>query len=115
LLPNDLIIVRNHEYDEEDEWDIKRALERQGDVHIKVEMQSNLEFQSLTSWNLLGMPCSGLCSPTQSTGPPRLQIDVQEAYEIEFGCCIYDWKADEINFPMALVLGLTKIRIEQNS
>jgi hypothetical protein len=44
LLPNDLIIVRNYEDDEEDEWDIKRALERQGDVQIKVEIQSNLEF-----------------------------------------------------------------------
>jgi hypothetical protein len=44
LLPNDLIIVRKHEDDEEDEWDIKRALERQGDVHIKVDMQSTSEF-----------------------------------------------------------------------
>jgi hypothetical protein len=44
LLPNDSIIVRNHEDDEEDEWDIKRALERQGDAHIKLEIQSNLEF-----------------------------------------------------------------------
>jgi hypothetical protein len=44
LLPNDLIIVRNHEANEEDEWYIKRALERQGDVHIKVEIQSNSEF-----------------------------------------------------------------------
>jgi hypothetical protein len=44
LLPNDLIIVRNYEDDEEDEWDIKRALERQGDMQIKVEIQSNLEF-----------------------------------------------------------------------
>jgi hypothetical protein len=64
LLPNNLIIVRNHGDDEEDERDIKRALERQGDAHIKVEIQSNSEFQSLTS------------SPTQSSGPPRLQIDV---------------------------------------
>jgi hypothetical protein len=48
LLPNDLIIVRNHGDDDEDERDIKRALERQGDGHIKVEIQSNLEFQSLT-------------------------------------------------------------------
>jgi hypothetical protein len=30
LLPNDLIIVRNYGDDEEDERDIKRALERQG-------------------------------------------------------------------------------------
>jgi hypothetical protein len=44
LLPNDLIIVRNHGDDKEDEQDIKRALERQGDAHIKVEMQSNSEF-----------------------------------------------------------------------
>jgi hypothetical protein len=44
LLANDLIIVRNRGHDEKDEWDIKRALERQGDVHIKVEIQSNLEF-----------------------------------------------------------------------
>jgi hypothetical protein len=64
LLSNNLIIVRNHGYDEEDEWDIKRALERQGDAHIKVEIQSNLKFQSLTS------------SSTRSPGPLRLQIDV---------------------------------------
>jgi hypothetical protein len=58
LLPKYLIIVRNHGDDEEDEWDIKRALERQGDAHIKVEIQSNSKFQSLTS------------SPTRSSGPP---------------------------------------------
>jgi riboflavin synthase len=44
LLPNDLIIVRDHENDEEDERDIKRVLERQGEEHIKAEIQSNLEF-----------------------------------------------------------------------
>jgi hypothetical protein len=44
FLINDLIIVRNHGDDEEGEQHIKRALERQGDVHIKVEIQSNLEF-----------------------------------------------------------------------
>jgi hypothetical protein len=43
LVPNDLIIVRNHG-DDEDERDIKRALDEQGDVHIKVEIQSNLKF-----------------------------------------------------------------------
>jgi hypothetical protein len=46
LLANDLIIVRNHGADEDDEWDIKRALERQVDAHIKLEIQSNSEFQS---------------------------------------------------------------------
>jgi hypothetical protein len=44
LLPNDLIIIRNHEDVEEDKRDNKRALERQGDAHIKVEIPSNLEF-----------------------------------------------------------------------
>jgi hypothetical protein len=44
LLPNDLIIVRNHGDDEEDERDIKRVLERLGDVHNKLEIQSNLKF-----------------------------------------------------------------------
>jgi hypothetical protein len=44
LLHNNLIIVRNYGDDEEDEWDIKRAQERQGDAHIKVEIKSNLEF-----------------------------------------------------------------------
>jgi hypothetical protein len=62
LLPNDLIVIRNHGDDEEDEWRIKRALEREGDVHIKVEIQSNSEFQCLTS------------SPTWDPGPPRHQI-----------------------------------------
>jgi hypothetical protein len=38
LLHNDLIIVRNHGDDDEDERDIKRVLERQGDAHIKVEV-----------------------------------------------------------------------------
>jgi hypothetical protein len=44
LLPNNLIIVMNHGDDEEDERDIKRVLERQGDMHIKVGIQSNSEF-----------------------------------------------------------------------
>jgi hypothetical protein len=89
LLPNDFIIVRNHGDDEEDERDIKRAPARQGDAHIKVEIQSNLEFQSLT-W-----------SPTQSLGPPRLRIDVQDTYDIRFVLSTYTRKEDDINFPMA--------------
>jgi hypothetical protein len=44
LLPNDLIIIRNLGDDEENEWDIKRALERQGNAPIKVEIPSNSEF-----------------------------------------------------------------------
>jgi hypothetical protein len=64
LLPIDLIIVRNHGHDEKDDWDINKILVRQGDAHIKVEIQFNSEFQSLTS------------SPTRSTGSPRFQINV---------------------------------------
>jgi hypothetical protein len=45
MLPNDLIIVRNDEDDDEGEWDIKRVLQRQEDAHITVEIQSNSEFQ----------------------------------------------------------------------
>jgi hypothetical protein len=62
------------------------ALERQGDVHIEVEIQSNSEFQSLTS------------SPTRSPVPPRLQINVQDAYQIQFGRSIYAQKEDEMSF-----------------
>jgi hypothetical protein len=97
LLCNDLIIIRNYGDDEEDERDIKRALERQGDAHIKVEIQSNSEFQSLTS------------SPTRSTRPLRLQIDVQDAYQIGFGHSIYAQKEDEMTSPLVLVAGPTKI------
>jgi hypothetical protein len=89
LVPNDLIIVRNHGDDEENEWDIKIGQERQGDVHIKMEIKSNSEFQSLTS------------SLTQGPGPPQLQIDVQNANEIGFGRSTYAQKDGEISLPMA--------------
>jgi hypothetical protein len=55
LPPNDLIIVSYYGDDDEGEQDIKRVLERQEDAQIKVLIQSNSEFQSLTS------------SPTQSS------------------------------------------------
>jgi hypothetical protein len=100
LLPNDLIIVRNHGDDEEDKRDIKRALERQEDAHIKVEIQSNSEFSSLTS------------SPTWSAGSSWLQIDVHDAYEMGFGHSTYARKEDEISFPMASVSSPTKIRFD---
>jgi hypothetical protein len=100
LLPNNLIIVSNHGDNDEDEWHIKRALNRQGDAHLKVEIQSNSEFQSLT------------LSPTRSPGPPRFQIDLHDAYEIRFGQSTYARKEDEINFPMALVPGPTKIKFD---
>jgi hypothetical protein len=73
-----------------------------GDAHIKVLIKSNSEFQSLTS------------SPTRGPGPPQLQIDVQDAYEIRFGHSTYAQKEDEITFLMTLVPGRTKIGFNQN-
>jgi hypothetical protein len=86
LLPNDLIIVKTHGDDKEDGHDIKGALERQGDAHIKVEIKS-----------------------TQSPGLRWLQIDVQDAYRIRSGRSTYARKEHRINFPMALVPGPNKI------
>jgi hypothetical protein len=44
LQTKDLVIIRNHGDDDEEEWDIKGVMERQEDAHIKVEIQSNSEF-----------------------------------------------------------------------
>jgi hypothetical protein len=84
----------------EDKRSIKMVLECQGDVHEKVANQSNSELLSL--------------SPTQSSGQPRIQIDIQIAYDIHFGRSTYSRKAKEINFPMALVSCTTKIRVVRN-
>jgi hypothetical protein len=73
LLPNDLIIVRNHGDDEDDVRDTKEVLESPRDMHNKVEIQPNSEFESSTS------------SLTRSPGPPCIQIDVQDAYDLRFG------------------------------
>jgi hypothetical protein len=80
------------------------VLESQGDVHEKVANQSNSELPS--------------SSPTRSLGPPRIQIDVQIAYDLRFGRSTFAWKAKEINFSMELVSCPTKngvIRNHQNS
>jgi hypothetical protein len=79
---------------------IKKVLESQGDVHEKVANQSNSEFPS--------------SSPTQSAGPPCIQIDVQIAYYFRFGRSTYARKAEEISFPMDLVSCPTKIRVVHN-
>jgi hypothetical protein len=42
-------------------------------------------------------------SPTRSSGPPRIQIDVQIAYNLHFGRSTYGRKAKEITFLIALV------------
>jgi hypothetical protein len=84
----------------EDKRSIKKVLESQGDVHEKVVNQFNSELSSLSS--------------TQSPGPPRIQIDIQIAYDLHFGRSIYAQKAKEINFPMALVSCPTKIGVVLN-
>jgi hypothetical protein len=78
----------------EDKRNIKKVLESQGDVHKKVANQSNSELPSST--------------PTRSPGPPRIQIDVQIAYDLRFGCSTYARKAKEITFPVTLVSCPTK-------
>jgi hypothetical protein len=73
----------------ENKWIIKKVLESQGDMHEKVANQSNSKLPS--------------SSPTQSPGPPHIQIDVQIEYNLCFGCSTYSRKAKEIIFPMELV------------
>jgi hypothetical protein len=69
-------------------------------MHENVAYQSNSEFPTP--------------SPTQSLGPPRIQIDVQIAYDLRFGHSTYAWKAKGIRFPMTLVSCPTKIRVVRN-
>jgi hypothetical protein len=84
----------------EDKRSIKKVLESQGDVHEKVANQSNSELPSL--------------SPTRSPGPPRIQSDIQIAYDFYFGRSTYAQKAKEITFPMTLVSYPTKIGVIRN-
>jgi hypothetical protein len=51
----------------ENMWVIKKVLESQQNTHNIVEVQANSESRSLT------------LSPTQSPGPPYLQIDIPDA------------------------------------
>jgi hypothetical protein len=85
----------------EDKWSIKKVLERQEDVHEKVANQSNWELPS--------------SSPTQSPGPPRIQIDVQIAYNLRFGHSTYARKAKEITFTMEPVSCTAKIGVVHNN
>jgi hypothetical protein len=80
---------------------IKKVLGSQGDVHEKVANQSNSELPS--------------SSPTRSTGPPHIQIDVNIAYDLRFGRSTYARKAKEINFKMTLVSYPIKIRVICNN
>ena len=80
LLPNDLIIVRNHGDDEED------IGEEFGGV------VDELEAQSKSSSSLLRSP-----------GAARTKINTQAAYGVRFGCSLYGWKDNFKEFPLALV------------
>jgi hypothetical protein len=84
----------------EDKLGIKKVLESQGEVHAKVANQSNSELPS--------------SSPTRSLGPPRIQIDVQIAYDLCFGRSTYAQKDKEITFSMELVSCPTKIGVIHN-
>jgi hypothetical protein len=84
----------------EDKRNIKKVLESQGDMHEKVTNQSNSELPSST--------------PTQSPGPPHIQIEAQIAYDLHFGHSTYARKAKEIIFPMTLVPCPTKIEVVRN-
>jgi hypothetical protein len=79
----------------EDKQSIKKVLEIQEDVHEKVVNQSNSELPS--------------SSPTRSPGPPRIQIDVQIAYDLHFGRSTYARKYKEITFSISLVSCPNKI------
>jgi hypothetical protein len=81
----------------ENKRSFKNMLESQRDVHAKVANQTNSELQS--------------SSPTRSPGPPRIQIEVQIAYNLCFGRSTYARKAKEINIPMAPVPCPTKIGV----
>jgi hypothetical protein len=84
----------------EDKQSIKKVLASQGDVHEKVANQSNSKLPS--------------SSPTQSPGPPRIQIDIQIAYDLRFGRSTYARKSKEINFLMTLVSCPNKIGVIRN-
>jgi hypothetical protein len=88
----------------DDKWNIKKMLESQEDVHEKVTNQSNLELSG--------------SSRTRNTRPPRIQIDVQVAYDHRFGRSTYARKAKDMTFIMAVVSCPTNIVVicnHQNS
>jgi hypothetical protein len=50
----------------------------------------------------------------RNTGPPYLQINAKDTYDLRFGCYLYAWKDMEIIFPTQLVSWSTKIRVVCN-
>jgi hypothetical protein len=84
----------------EDNQNMKKRLESQGYVHEKVANQSNSELPS--------------SSRTQSSGPPRIHIDIQIAYILHFGRSTYARKDKEVTFSMKLVSCPTKFGVVRN-
>jgi hypothetical protein len=84
----------------EDKRNIKKVLESQGDMQEKVANQSNSELPS--------------SSPTRSSGPPHIQIDVQIAYNLRFVRSTYAQKAMKISLLMTSVSCPTKIGVVRN-
>jgi hypothetical protein len=79
----------------EDKQSIKKVLESQGDVHKKVANQSNSELPS--------------SSPTRSSGPARIQIDVQIAYDLHFGPFQWHWSYVQINLESSAIIKILPI------
>jgi hypothetical protein len=72
LVPNDLIVIRNQGVDHGGHVGHQEGA---GEPwrHKKVEVQANSESRSLT------------LSPTWSPGPPCLQIDIHDVFDLLFG------------------------------
>ena len=92
LLPNDLIIVRNHGDDEEDVGEEFGGVVDQQGQPSGVGGQAELEAQSKSSSSLLRIP-----------GTARTKINAHAAYGVRFGCSLYGWKDNFKELPMELV------------
>jgi hypothetical protein len=97
LLLNDIIVLRNEVKEHGGLIEYKNMMEDQGDVHNKLEAESN-----------------STSSPTQSLEPVCNHIDAQCASEFHFGCSTYAWKSKKITIPMTLVSYQNSPRIIEN-
>jgi hypothetical protein len=52
--------------------------------------------------------------PIWIPGPPYLQINTHDTYNLRFRCSLYAWKNKEIIFSMKLVTWSTKFRVTHN-
>jgi len=96
LLPNDLIIVRNHGYDEED-------VGEEFEGAVDQQQQPELEAQSKSSSSLLRSPRAAF-SKNNTTA----------TYGVHFGRSLYGWKGNFKELPMALVSGPNSLGVDRN-